>query len=65
MRSSSWLPGAEAAGDRTAHRTPWGVRLVLVLVFHALVLAGAWWALAPDPDDLMTTPGRSGSGTPS
>lgn len=57
MRESTWLPATEQEADTARRPTPWWVRLVLVLVFHAAVLFGAWWALAPDPGDLLTTPG--------
>lgn len=57
MAESASLPGTVEQDEDVPRATPRWVRLVLVLLFHALVLLGQWWAVAPDPSDLMTTPG--------
>src|SRR6478672_5952447 len=57
MAESASLAGAVERDEDAPRATPWWVRLVLVLVFHATVVLGQWWALAPNPGDLSTTPG--------
>ena len=57
MPESTWLPGTTTAKEGTGRATPWWLRLVFVVVFHALVVLGQWWALAPDPTDPLATPG--------
>ncbi|MGZ4601459.1 hypothetical protein [Oryzihumus sp.] len=57
---STWLP-ASAPEERNTGRPRgslrFGYRLALVLAFHLVVAAGAWWALNPDLDSRMAAPG--------
>lgn len=57
MPESTWLPGPTTAAEETGRATPWWLRLVFVVVFHALVVLGQWWALAPDATNPLATPG--------
>ncbi|MGZ4684218.1 hypothetical protein [Oryzihumus sp.] len=57
MAESASLSRTIEQDEDAPRATAWWVRLVLVLVFHAAVILGQWWALAPNPGDLSTTPG--------
>ncbi|HEX8971000.1 hypothetical protein [Oryzihumus sp.] len=56
--SSTWLPTDEPSSERpdgSGMRLRY--RLALVLAFHLVVLASAWWALSPDLGSRAADPG--------